>query len=97
MLSTSRERLRWLVDLQGRRHVVDASWPGFSNWIAVDGQTVERWRWPGNNLLTWRKFRLAGSPAKIVRRRTGLLSYAFELQVDAAGVHVQEVDTTSPR
>ncbi len=95
MLSSSRERLRWLVDLHGRRHVVDAAWPGFSNWIAADGHTVERWRWPGNNLFTWRKFELAGAPAKIVRRRTGVLSYAFELQVDAAGVHVQEVDPAS--
>ncbi|HNS97668.1 MAG TPA: hypothetical protein PLJ27_12465 [Polyangiaceae bacterium] len=94
MLSTS-HRMRWLVDLHGRRHVVDASWPGFSNWIAVDGHTVERWRWPSNNLWTWRTFPLAGSSARIIRRRSGLFSFAYELQVDAPGAHVQQVDPWS--
>lgn len=73
------------------RRVVDVVWPGFRNSIAVDGVVVQQWRWPGNNLHTWRRFELDGIPCKVVRRRAGLLSFKFALEVGAPA-QVQKVE-----
>ena len=91
MLSTSRDQLRWTVILAGRQYVVDVAWPGFANQISIDGHPVQRWRWPGNNLYTTRSFELGGVRCTIIRRRTGLVDFAFELRVDAPDAVVQQV------
>lgn len=90
-LSSSAGPMRWSVVVGGRGHVVDVLWPGFSNSIAVDGQIVQSWWWPGNNLYCVRKFELAKIPCALVRQRSGLLSYTFELHVHAADAAVQRV------
>jgi hypothetical protein len=92
MLSSSRNQLQWTVVMAGRQYVVDVVWPGFANHVAVNGQVVQRWRWPGNNLHTTRSFELDGVPCTIVRRRAGLADFIFELQVGAAGAVAQRTD-----
>jgi len=89
-LSSSRTNLSWVVTLGERRYVVQVHWPGFDNWIAVDGVVVHRWRWPGNNLYTWKTFEVGGVPCKLIRQRTGLLDYAFELRASTVA-HVERV------
>ncbi|MBN2194118.1 MAG: hypothetical protein JW751_14980 [Polyangiaceae bacterium] len=92
MLSSSREHLKWAVVLAGRRHIIDVDWPGFDNHVAVDGVVVERWSWPGNNLITSRSFDVHGVPCTIVRRRIGLLDHGFELRVNDSGAVVEAMD-----
>lgn len=96
MLSTSRDHLQWRVTLAGRQYLVDLAWPGFANQIAINGQVVQRWRWPGNNLHTSRSFELEGVPCSIHRRRSGLASFVFDLHVGAPGAAVQQLDPPGP-
>ena len=85
LLSFSPRRVRWAVTLAGRRHVVEVAWAGFDNHIAVDGVVIDRWSWPGNNLRAKRSFQLGAVPCTVIRRRSDVLQYAFELRVDAPG------------
>jgi hypothetical protein len=96
MISSSVGPMRWQVEVAGRGHVVDVIWPGFANSIAVDGTVVQTWRWPGNNLHVVRRFELAGVPCRLIRSRSGLLRYAFELCVDADGARVRQVEAPPP-
>jgi hypothetical protein len=91
LTTSSCGRKRWVVTRGGRRRVVDLEWPGFSNWIAVDGAVVETWSWPGNNLYTTRRFSLDGVPATVIRQRTGLLNSVVTLEVGAPDAVVQEL------
>ena len=90
-MSSSVGPMRWSVVVDGREHVVDVAWPGFANSIAVDGQVIQSWRWPGNNLHVVRRFELHGIPCRLTRQRSGLLSYTFELCVDSATASVQRI------
>lgn len=92
MLSTSRDHLQWNVLLAGRQYIVDVAWPGFSNQIAVDGQVLQRWTWPGNNLHTTRSFVMDGIQCTIHRRRSGLASFVFDLHVGATGAVVEQLE-----
>ena len=91
MLSSSVGPMRWMVLVEGREHIVDVIWPGFSNSIAVDGRVVQSWWWPGNNLRVVRKFELHGIPCRLVRQRSGLVSYTFELEVGSANALVRRI------
>jgi hypothetical protein len=97
MISSSVGPMRWEVDVAGRGHVVDVIWPGFSNSIAIDGEVVQTWSWPGNNLHVVRRFALAGRPCRLTRSRSGLLRYDFELSVDAPGATVRRVEPPASR